>query len=197
MIFLRTKWPKFVQFNIFLNPECITIEKLWKQTHNACEKHTSALYLLHVKCIAPITLHRPIKSLATASKSSSPQTLLWTWRTAIWLSRSCVMVDLRYVFSLRRVENDRSADVLADHVLILSTFFHWNLIYGPNSSGCDAPTGVFLWVHSHPTLPRSRRLWQYLCHNPALTERLVYADQRRRAGSALEACSRRCGFASA
>jgi len=104
-----------------------------------------------------LTLHRPIKSLATASKSSSPQTLLWTRRTAIWLSRSCVMVDLRYVFSLRRVENDRSP-VLADHVLILSTLFHWNLIYGPNSSGCDAPTGFFLWVHSHPTLPRSRRL---------------------------------------
>ena len=85
------------------------------------------------------------------------------------------MVDLRYVFSLRRVENDLSA-VLADHVLILSTFFHWNIIYGPNSSGCDAPTGVFLWVHSHPTLPRSRRLCTPLI--PALSTNCSTNDKQ-------------------
>jgi len=154
MIFLRTKWPKFVQFNIFLNASLL---KSCENKHIMLVKNTPVHCIYYTWNVLRLTLHRPIKSLATASKSSSPQTLSWTWRTAIWLSRSCVMVDLRYVFSLRRVENDRSA-VLADHVLILSTLFYWNLTYGPNSSGCNAPTGVFLWVHSHPTLPRSRRL---------------------------------------
>ena len=43
------------------------------------------------------------------------------------------------------------------------TVFPKKLFGGQNSSGCDAPTGDFLWVHSHPTLPRSRRLWLTGC----------------------------------
>jgi len=41
-----------------------------KQTNNACKEYTTAaeLYLLQVKLLR-LTLHRPIKSLAIASKS--------------------------------------------------------------------------------------------------------------------------------
>jgi len=33
----------------------------------------------------------------------------------------------------------------------------------PNSSGCDAPTELSLWVHSHPRLPESWRI--YICYS--------------------------------
>jgi hypothetical protein len=53
-------------------------------------------------------LQREINSLASASKLSSSHTFLCTI-IATCFSLSCVMLDRKYVFILRRAENERSA----------------------------------------------------------------------------------------
>jgi len=71
-----------------------------KQTNNACKEYTTAaeLYLLQVKLLR-LTLHRPIKSLAIASKSIvQPQTIqkLYRWRSSV--SVTLIILFMYYMY---------------------------------------------------------------------------------------------------